>query len=147
MKTKHKIDYRLLFVDATITIPKGTRVIPASNLEQPNDSDIAYWCELWPDMSDAMKSHARMYGFGVSASDVEPGVDPVPALIAMYIELLETVREYESDTFSAPAQKLTRSEAEEITIALIGGSVQNMVNCVSLDGERISDLLESIREN
>ena len=70
MKTKRDIEYRLPFSGHTFTIPKGTAVIAADNLPQPNAADIAYWCKPWRGMTDTAKAHERTYGFGVSANDV-----------------------------------------------------------------------------
>jgi len=52
-------------------IPKGTPVIPADNLPQPNDSEIAYWAEPWKGMSERAQSWMRNYGFGIKKEDVE----------------------------------------------------------------------------
>ena len=64
MKTKHEIEY-----GHHAFIPAGTKVIPADNLPQPNDSMIAYWAELWDGMTESQKSHMRTYGFGIEEKD------------------------------------------------------------------------------
>lgn len=70
MKTKKLIEYSL-FDGYKVMIPKGTEIIPAANLPQPNDSDIAYWAEPWKYMSERAQSHYRTYGFGVSGDNIE----------------------------------------------------------------------------
>ncbi len=69
MKTNKDIEYMTADYRLVI-IPKGTAVIPADNLPQPNESEIAYWAEPWPRMHDDEKSHMRTYGFGIRKEDV-----------------------------------------------------------------------------
>lgn len=58
--------------DGTVAIiPAGTPVVRADNLPQPNDAGIAFWVEPWDAMTPAEDSHARVYGFGVGADQVE----------------------------------------------------------------------------
>lgn len=68
-------------------------------------------------------------------------------IVRMYNELLREVREYESDTFSASGEMLTSAEAVEITDRLICSAIEDLVEMETLDGVRMSELLELIREN
>ena len=55
-----------------VTIPKGTPVVPASNL--PADSSIKYWIDKLPShlaSNDEIDSHHRNYGFGVGGDEVD----------------------------------------------------------------------------
>jgi hypothetical protein len=52
-----------------VIIPKGTKVIPASNL--PEDSKIKYWALPWKGMSQEEKSFQRNYGYGLEENEVE----------------------------------------------------------------------------
>lgn len=61
--------------------------------------------------------------------------------------LYETVRDYESDTFSASASKLTPSEIVQITCALINHALREMSDTNTLDGVRLTEELENIRED
>lgn len=60
--------------------------------------------------------------------------------------LAETVRDYESDTFSASAEKLTSDEVNSITIALINHALRELSDCNTLDGVRLSEELAELRE-
>lgn len=62
------------------------------------------------------------------------------------IALAETVRDYESDTFSASAEKLTQAEVIDITIALINHALREMSDTNTLDGVRLTEELAEIRE-
>ncbi len=61
------------------------------------------------------------------------------------VELLDTVREYESDTFSASASELTDDEAFTITIELTNYALQRLIDTDTLDGVRLSEELDNIR--
>lgn len=61
-------------------------------------------------------------------------------------ELLKTVQEYESDTFSATGSELTEEEAIIITVALIEHATQQLIDTDTLDGVRLAEELENIRE-
>lgn len=70
MDNEYNVTIRdLEYWDGTI-IPRGTRVVPADNLPQPNDSNIAYWAEPWEGMTEAQQAHMRTYGYGIEADDV-----------------------------------------------------------------------------
>lgn len=60
-------------------------------------------------------------------------------------ELHKTVREYESDTFSASASELTDGEALTITANLIKYALQRLIDTDTMDGVRLSEELENIR--
>lgn len=62
-------------------------------------------------------------------------------------ELYSTVREYESDTFSAQGFDLTDEEAESIAIILINRALQDMIDTNTLDGVTINEELIAIRED
>lgn len=69
------------------------------------------------------------------------------ASIAPDVEkLYETVSEYESDTFSAEAEKLTEAEAIHITATLARRGIKATANCDDLDGITMSELLGDIRD-
>jgi len=55
-------------------------------------------------------------------------------------ELLQTIREYDSDTFFAKGCNLTEEEAYEIAGRLIHNMIDN-----ELDGVRLDCLLENVR--
>lgn len=75
------------------------------------------------------------------------GQEIMDAIRPKVLELLATVAEYESDTFSASASKLTEEEADTITIALISHALQRLIDTDTLDGVRLSEELENIRED
>lgn len=80
-------------------------------------------------------------------SNMEPRTQEVMHSIAPDIaELLKTVREYESDTFSAQGEELTNDEAVAITIELIGFAIRQLSELNELDGIRLSEELENIRD-
>lgn len=60
-------------------------------------------------------------------------------------ELHKTVKEYESDTFSASASELTEAEALTITANLIKYALQGLIDTDTMDGVRLSEELENIR--
>lgn len=70
MRTKKETTHYIGMLNTPVKIPKGTKVIPANNLPQPNDSEIAYWAESWRGMTEQAKSHMRTYGFGLRKQDV-----------------------------------------------------------------------------
>ncbi len=59
--------------------------------------------------------------------------------------LVDTVREYESDTFSASACELTDDEAFAITVSLINHALENLIELKNLDGVRLSEELDELR--
>lgn len=61
--------------------------------------------------------------------------------------LLDTVSEYEADTFSASASNLTKQEAGLITIALIDHALTELIELETLDGVRLTEELDNIRED
>jgi hypothetical protein len=65
MITKEDISYRVSGYGFTALIPKGSRVIPATNLPQGG-----YWVEPWQGMSDEAESWERNYGFHVTEDEV-----------------------------------------------------------------------------
>ena len=67
-------------------------------------------------------------------------------VIKKFLELVETIRTYESDTFSAEASKLTRSEALKIASNLVCHKIQGMIETHTMDGDIISQELEIIRK-
>lgn len=82
MKTKNEIHYHVAPYGLVTVIPKGTEVIPATNLPAGG-----HWVEAWEGMSDNAESWQRNYGFHVTDADVEedekPRV-PVPTLYRQY---------------------------------------------------------------
>lgn len=69
MKTKENIVYKY-YPYGEVVIPKGTKVIPATNL--PATSDIKYWCEAWDgiEYDNIALSWHRNYGFGLTSDEV-----------------------------------------------------------------------------
>ena len=63
--------------------------------------------------------------------------------------LLEGIKEYESDTFSASGSNLTDDEVESIAVNLILDKFFNKNKCPgsSIDGILLADMLGNIREN
>lgn len=70
---------------------------------------------------------------------------PQPVL-SKFCELIKTVREYESDTFSAEESKLTDAEALKITQSLVLRALDSLIELDELDGVIISEELENIRD-
>jgi hypothetical protein len=66
MKTKYKIVYNSMPYGALATIPKGTPVIPATNLPHRG-----YWVENWKGMTGTQKSWSENYGYHVTDAEVE----------------------------------------------------------------------------
>jgi hypothetical protein len=66
MKTKYKIVYNSMPYGAIATIPKGTLVIPATNLPHRG-----YWVENWKGMTGTQKSWSENYGYHVTDAEVE----------------------------------------------------------------------------
>ena len=74
-----------------VTIPKGTSVVPATNL--PNDSSIKYWVhKLPPNLSnnDEIDSHHRNYGFGIGADEVDGSVAKSAGLLGRITAIVKT---------------------------------------------------------
>lgn len=63
-------------------------------------------------------------------------------LIALY----ETIRDYESDTFSARAEKITKEEITDIVAVLVNHALRQLSDCETLDGVRLAEELEIIRD-
>lgn len=61
--------------------------------------------------------------------------------------LFDTIKEYESDTFSAEGSELTEEEAEAITVTLINRALQSMIDTETLDGVTIDEMLSDMRED
>lgn len=68
------------------------------------------------------------------------------AVLPLIEELYKTVRTYCSDTFDADIAKLTDAEAINITTTLIRASLNERIDCESLDGVMLSGLLAEIRD-
>ena len=64
--TNKAIEYSEAPVGHIATIPKGTRVIPATNL--PGNK---FWAEPWDGMDHNAEAWQRVYGFLIEADDVE----------------------------------------------------------------------------
>lgn len=62
------------------------------------------------------------------------------------MELLQTVKEYESDTFSASGYNLTDAEAEKITEKIILDAIQDLIELKTLDGVMIDEWLDEFRQ-
>lgn len=60
-------------------------------------------------------------------------------------ELHKSVKEYESDTFSASASELTDAEALTITANIIKWQLQRLIDTETMDGVLLSEELENIR--
>lgn len=66
MKTRIDIPYHSSTGLRTV-IPKGTEVIPATNLPQKD----MYWAEPWPSMDEFEESYGRCYGFLLTKAEVD----------------------------------------------------------------------------
>lgn len=66
--------------------------------------------------------------------------------IEKYMELVKSIQEYESDTFSATASKLTKKEANHIANLLVCHAIQDLIDTDTMDGVRLSEELEDLRE-
>jgi hypothetical protein len=64
-------------------------------------------------------------------------------LVAVCEKIIDNLMEYESDTFSASGEKLTRDEARAVLAQLIE---QNIDPGMNIDGIEISEALEEVRE-
>lgn len=62
------------------------------------------------------------------------------------IDLLDTVKQYESDTFVSKDEQLTDDEAQAITVELVNFALQRLISLDALDGVRLSEELDAIRE-
>ena len=67
METKEEIIYSSFPYGVIAIIPKGTKVIEATNLSDPNQ----FWVENWEGMTDQAKSWAQNYGFLVQLEEVK----------------------------------------------------------------------------
>lgn len=61
--------------------------------------------------------------------------------------LVNTIAEYESDTFSASAVNLTRSQAIAIADDLAMQAIDNLAECYTLDGGKVTDVYETLFSN
>lgn len=64
-----------------------------------------------------------------------------------YKELVETIAEYESDTFSASGFELKKSEAKELASILICSVIQSLIDTETMDGILLDETLFAIRNN
>lgn len=63
-------------------------------------------------------------------------------------ELVDTIKEYESDTFSASEMELTDDEAEQIACRMIYADIKHRIDMDTImDGLMISEELDNIRDN
>lgn len=67
-------------------------------------------------------------------------------VVKKFLELVKTIKEYESDTFSASAVGLKRSEALRMASAIACHALQELIDCDTLDGVRLTEELENIRD-
>lgn len=69
-----------------------------------------------------------------------------PTIIEKQIaELVKTIKEYESDTFSASGSEITDEEATRIAYGLVSKGIQDFIDLETLDGVIISSLLSDER--
>lgn len=68
MVTKKDLEYNIASYGHIAVVPKGTKVIPATNLPGP---DVGFWAEFWEGMSEKAESWKRNYGFHVSSRDIK----------------------------------------------------------------------------
>lgn len=61
-------------------------------------------------------------------------------------ELVDTIEQYESDTFSAESSRLTREEAETIALEFVLRDLDKRIRCETMDGDMITEQLAIIRE-
>jgi hypothetical protein len=69
MRTRKEIIYRARDCSLrvrTFTIPKGTRVQPATNLSEPGK----FWAQPWDGMSEEAESWQRSVGFLLDGEDL-----------------------------------------------------------------------------
>ena len=64
---------------------------------------------------------------------------------AKIAELYRTVQDYESDTFSATGSRMTSKECAAVVEQLIIVALQELIDCDSLDGVRLSEILGDMR--
>jgi hypothetical protein len=62
MKIKKDIQYHSTPYGFIATIPKGTSLIPATNLPNHKEEKL-FWAKEWQNMSDKEKSWMNNYGF------------------------------------------------------------------------------------
>lgn len=60
-------------------------------------------------------------------------------------ELFDSIKSYESDTFSASGSEITDGEVATVTLNLVQEAVQALIDTDTLDGVRLSEELENIR--
>ena len=65
--TKEVIEYSTEPYGFVVVIPKGTKVVPATNL--PGEGK--YWAEPWEGMSDYAESWQRNYGFLIQEDEID----------------------------------------------------------------------------
>lgn len=61
--------------------------------------------------------------------------------------LIDTIKDYESDTFSASGSSITDEEATQIALRFILGHIDGLVEARTMDGVMLSDALSDIRDN
>jgi hypothetical protein len=66
-------------------------------------------------------------------------------LQGLFSELVKTIAEYESDTFSSEASEITQAEAEQVAFELVRRDIQARIDTDTMDGVDISEELEEIR--
>lgn len=67
MKTTKPIEYHAAPYGLIATIPAGTKVEKATNLE----GEGLFWAQNWRGMTDQQKSWARNYGFLLTIGEIE----------------------------------------------------------------------------
>ena len=67
MKTIRELKFYSAPYGYIATIPKGTPVIPASNLPRKDH----FWAEEWQGMTEVASSWQRNYGFLIAPNEVE----------------------------------------------------------------------------
>ena len=68
------------------------------------------------------------------------------ALYRKFNELVDTILNYESDTFSSERSDLTPSEAEKIAITFILRDIERRNNTETMDGDMITETLSDLRD-
>ena len=69
MRTQKTIVYTSQPYGVIATIPKGTKLVPASNLP-PDHKYMKYWAQPWRGMTDQAKAWGRNYGFLIMSDDL-----------------------------------------------------------------------------
>ncbi len=69
------------------------------------------------------------------------------ALYKDFNQFVDTILNYESDTFSASSSDLTPSEAEQIALAFILEDMRARNTTQTMDGGMISEQLQQMRES